>query len=51
VALSLSARKLQGKMGGAAVHEGVPLVATVRSVEDHGYLLHFGIKVCVCVCA
>ncbi|EFJ44854.1 rRNA processing protein Rrp5/programmed cell death protein 11 [Volvox carteri f. nagariensis] len=44
VALSLLLRDVQGGLGSEAVAEGLALGAVVRSVEDHGYTLSFGIK-------
>ncbi|GLI68751.1 hypothetical protein VaNZ11_013243 [Volvox africanus] len=44
VALSLLLRDVQGGMGSEALMEGLVLGAVVRSVEDHGYTLSFGIK-------
>ncbi|GFR41334.1 hypothetical protein Agub_g2019, partial [Astrephomene gubernaculifera] len=44
VALSLLLREVQGGLGSGALAEGQALGACVRSVEDHGYTLSFGIK-------
>ncbi|KAL4451480.1 hypothetical protein ABPG75_007142 [Micractinium tetrahymenae] len=44
VDVSLRLSKLCAGLGPEAVREGLALPACVRSVEDHGYLLSFGIK-------
>lgn len=47
--LSLLLKEVQGGLGAEALVEGTALGAVVRSVEDHGYTLSFGIKVCMWV--
>lgn len=42
--LSLQLKRLHAGMAADAVAEGVALGACVRSVEDHGYTLGFGIR-------
>lgn len=44
--LSLRVAKLNSGISADALQEGLPLPASVRSVEDHGYTLDLGIKVC-----
>ena len=46
VTLSLRVAKLNAGISADALQEGLPLPASVRSVEDHGYTLDLGIKVC-----
>ncbi len=45
VQLSLHVARANEGLGAEGVKEGAALPACVRSVEDHGYLLTFGIKV------
>ncbi|KAG2498018.1 hypothetical protein HYH03_004276 [Edaphochlamys debaryana] len=44
VVLSLLLTGVQGPLGKGALAEGLALGACVRSVEDHGYTLSFGLK-------
>ena len=44
VELSLLLRDVQGQLGAGGLVEGAAVGACVRSVEDHGYTLSFGIK-------
>ena len=46
VTLSLRVAKLNGGVPADALTEGLALPACVKSVEDHGYTLDLGIKVC-----
>lgn len=45
VGLSLRVRRLHSSLTAASLEEGMGLTACVSSVEDHGYILNFGIKV------
>ncbi len=45
VALSLHVARLNGLGGAEAITNGAVLPAAVKSVEDHGYALSFGVKV------
>lgn len=45
VCLSLLLKDVQGALGAEGLADGVVVGACVRSVEDHGYTLSFGIKV------
>ena len=44
VDITLHVAKVNSGLGGDSVREGAALSACVKSVEDHGYLLTFGIK-------
>lgn len=45
ITLSLLVSRLNAGVAHDALVSGVPIAASVRSVEDHGYTLTFGIKV------
>ncbi len=45
VCLSLLLKDVQGALGAEGLADGMVVGACVRSVEDHGYTLSFGIKV------
>lgn len=44
--MSLRVAKLNAGVSADALTEGLALPACVKSVEDHGYTLDLGIKVC-----
>ena len=46
VGLSLCVRRLHAGLTAASLEEVMGLTACVASVEDHGYILSLGIKVC-----
>ena len=46
ISLSLHVGRINSGLTAAALSPGLALPAAVKSVEDHGYTLTFGIKVC-----
>lgn len=47
ISLSLHVGRINSGLSAAALTPGLALPAAVKSVEDHGYTLFFGIKVCM----